>query len=241
MAINNIDTFVIRAEKGTYNAERLIPTSKFDHINAWIDRKNGDLRLRVGAKVLKTPDDLGSIISTDDVAKLPPIINAATGVEISTKALINSSLTIADIKKDIEFDEPLPYVVSALREMASISTSKNEILTYYNDIGYDNSLLIKSTYKTIKDSLCIYNKFNEMYSKRNCDGGYYYSLSDELKKKYKNVLRFERRIQWAKALRKALNVPKGEKVTLQHVLECPYDLVGDKVNSLTGNEIGGIR
>lgn len=145
MAINNIDTFVIRAEKGTYNAERLIPTSKFDHINTWIDRKNGDLRLRVGAKVLKTPDDLGSIISTDDVVKLPPIINATIGVEISTETLINSSLTIAGLKKDIEFDEPLPHVVSALSEIASISTSKNEILTYYNDVGYDNSLLIKST------------------------------------------------------------------------------------------------
>lgn len=44
-----------------------------------------------------------------------------------------------------------------------------------------------------------------MDSKRNCDRGYYYSLSDELKEKDKNVLRFERRIQWAKALRKRLH------------------------------------
>lgn len=241
MAINNIDTFVIRAKEGTYNADKLVPTSKYDHINAWIDRKNGDLYLRVSAKVLKTHDDLGSITSTYNVAQLPPIIMSATGVEISAETLINSRLTGVDIKKDIEFDEPLPYVISALREMASISTSKNEILTYYSEVGYENSLLIKSTHKTVKDSLCIYNKFNEMYAKRNYDGGYYYSLSDKLEKRYKKVLRFERRIQRANALRKALKVPKGETVTLQHVLECKDDAVGNKVNSLTGNEIGGIE
>lgn len=238
MVSNNIDAFVIRVEEGTYNVDRFIPTTKYDHVHTWIDRRNRDLRLRVGAKVLMSPDDVGSILSINDIEHLSPIIKKCTGIEISPQVILNSRLTSVDIKKDVHFNKPLPQVVSALREICCVSTTKQEILTYYNDVGFDNSLLIKSTCKSVKDSLCIYNKWYEMWLKRNNDCGYYSSLSNELKEKYKNVLRFERRIQWAKALRKALNIQQGEKITLQHIFDYPYDIVGEKVKKMIGEEIG---
>ena len=238
---NVIDAFEIRVERGSYDARGIIPTSKYDHIHAGIDRKTGELKLRVGAKVLMTPNDLGSITSISDMGKLPTLIERCTGVKISTGAMFKSRLTALEVKKDVHFSEPLEDVLSALREMSSISTNKQEVLTYYNDVGYKNSILIKSTSKSVKDSLCIYNKLYEMWLKRKKDCGYYFSFSHELKENYKNVLRFERKIRWASALRKALKLPEKEKVTLQHVFDSPYNLVGEKVKGLIGYEIGGSK
>ncbi len=236
MITNDIDTFVVRAEKDTYCAKSLIPTSKFDSIHAWIDRKSDELCLRVSAKVLKTPDEAGSILSVTDVERLVPIIKSHTGVCLTADCLCNARLTRVDIKKDIHFKtDKLKHVISSFREMCCISTNKNEILTYCNDVGYENSLVIKSTFKTVKDSICIYDKLYEMWLKRHNDKGYYYSFSDNFKEDYKDVIRFERRLQWAKALRKALHISQRETVTLLHVFNCPYDLVAEKVESLLGN------
>jgi len=232
--MNNIDTFVVNVSSCLYNADEFIQKSKFDSIYACIN-KDDSLNLRVSAKVLKTKDDIGSILNISDIEKLLPIIKEFTGIKISTDALLNSKLTRVDIKKDIHFEDALHDVISSLREIFSSCTTKNEVLTYYNKVGYNNSLLIKSTFKTVKDSLCIYKKLNEMYLKRNNDNGYYYSFSDEFIQSYKNVLRFERKIQWVKALRKALHVSNDEKVTLKHIFDCTFDLLGEKVNSLIGN------
>ena len=238
---NIIDAFEIRVEHGCYDARSIIPTSKFDHIHAGIDRRTGELKLRVGAKVLMTPNDLGSITSISDMGKLPTLIERCTGVKVSTGAMFKSRLTSLDVKKDVHFPEPLEDVLSALREMSSISTNKQEVLTYYNDVGYKNSILIKSTSKSVKDSLCVYNKLYEIWLKRKKDKGYYFSVPTQLREKYKDVLRFERKIRWAAALRKALKLPEGERVTLKHVFDSPYDLVGEKVKGLIGYEIGGIK
>jgi len=234
-----IDWLKIHLERGTFKLANGCTAGQHGHLKT-ILQSNGVLIICSSGRVVKTPMYLGGItIDNVDIFHQELL---KMGVIMSKSTLLNARLSQLDVKKDIHFGDEinLSDAISMFRERAMANTSKYHMLLFEKSLGLNNSLLIKTTTKTTTDSLCIYKKLQEMFDKRRYDDGYYASFDSAFLDTCKDMLRFERRIKGAKVLRRALHLKTGQKVTLQTVFDCPFDILQEKITEhLSLKEIGG--
>lgn len=233
-----IDWVKLWLEKGSFTlADNWIAGSQ-GHITTRL-KSNDFLTIEASGKVVKSSTYLGGITQENFDLFHQEVLKA--GVILSKETLLNARLSKLDVKKDIHFlGTNLSDAISLFRERAIPSTQNFHMLLFKKQLGINNSLLIKTTTKTTVDSLSIYNKFQEMYNERKQDLGYYDSFDDEFLDSCKDILRFERRIYGAKKLRQVLHLQGGEKVTLQAVFDCPFDILQEKIDQhLDIKRIGG--
>lgn len=234
-----VDKAKIYLAEGSYSRiATVIPKTK-SHVKCGYC--HGELYVEFSGKTVATSTYLGGVTMAN-VNILPAIIKRKTGVSVSLDVLLNSRVTTVDVKHDMQLPHPIivDNYISLLREMAFQSTGKTECISYDKKCGFDHSILIKPTTKTTYDSLAIYNKYTEILDKRRNDGGYFKSFDTEfLERTVKHVIRFERRIRRARELRRAFHLKKNETVTLYKILNCKFDVVGEKVNKILGINMEG--
>ena len=205
------------------------------HITSKINKK-GQLRLSFSGRAVATPVYLGGI-TLDNIDFLIQEIKRTNKIILAKENLLNARVSRLDVKEDIKCNGILSDYISLLRELAYVNTEKNEIITFIKPLGDKESLLIKSTQKTIVNSLMVYNKSAELYANRRNDNGYYNSLDSEFLESCVDILRFEHRISGAANLRKVLHLEEKEKVTLKKVFNSKYNLVQQKIEQSFGNLI----
>lgn len=171
-------------------------------------------------------------LNMDKVPLLVDDLEYNAGLIVTAETFLNMEVACIDCKIDVPVSDK-PAMLSFLRELAYQNTSKTEIITYYNQLGFENSILIKPSCKTVKDSLLIYDKIDEIIAKKTEDADYYNNFSRKFLNDNANLLRFERRLQKSKWVKKAFHLEdKRGMATLRDVLESPYNVVGEKVKQV---------
>ena len=201
----------------------------------------GNLMLTVSSKVIMEYNKLGCI-SEDNIKYHPEIIFNSTGFDIDLETILTSHSFWLDMKTDTynNTGRPNKDVLSSLRERANTCTHRNEVISYKDlpddsvshdkNIGFKNSVLIRSCYKSVKDSLMIYDKIKEIKANRRTD--YFNNFSKDFLFDNKNILRFERRLQNKNAIIKAFHLEHQDYVTLLDVFNSDVDVVAEKVNQI---------
>ena len=151
------------------------------------------------------------------------------GLIVTAETLLGMEVACIDCKIDVPVSDK-PAMLSFLRELAYQNTSKTEVISYYNQLGFENSILIKPSCKTVKDSLLVYDKVDEIIANKRDDEDYYNNFSRKFLNDNAHLLRFERRLQKSKWVKKAFHLEeKHGMATLKEILESPYNVVGEKV------------
>lgn len=193
-------------------------------------RKNG-IWLTVSGKTVATKNSLTGI-TKENIKFLIRVLQNKLGLTVAESSFLNMQVYCVDLKKDVIVDyDDVSGLLSYMRELAYKNTTKQEILSYYNQYGFENSVLVKSTCKTIKDSLLIYDKKQEIFKNRKSDFDYFNNFSSDFFKTNQNILRFERRLQKAKNIRKAFH---SQSIRLEDLLNSPYNVLGEKVCEVLG-------
>lgn len=226
--INEVDKISGYLEKDSY--KYLKPKYTFLNNHATIKFNKRGVWLTMTSKLYMQRNSLHGI-AEDNISHYIEELAKQKGIITTAETLLNMPIYWLDVKKDVPVTNP-SEMLSYMRELAYQSTSKNEIVSFVKDLGFEQSLLIKSSAKTVKDSLMVYTKTDEMYAHRNDDIEYYNNFSSDFFVKNGNLLRFERRLQNAKAIKKAMHWDKKETVRLIDVLKCPYNIVGEKVKQV---------
>lgn len=226
--INEIDKISGFLDKGTYNYVK--PKQGICNNHATFKFVRRGVWLTITSKFY-TQRDLLPKISKDNINYYVEELAKQKGIITTAETLLNIPIYWLDVKKDVPVTNP-SEMLSYMRELAYQSTSKNEIISFVKDLGFEQSLLIKSSCKTVKDSLCIYTKTDEIYAHRAYDWEYYNNFSSDFLYNNRNLLRFERRLQNAKAIKKAIRWDKKEPVRLIDIFKCPYNIVGEKVKQV---------
>lgn len=213
--------------------EKIIP-DKCPHMQWGYEHKK--FYIIFSGKIFAKPWFLGGLYE-DNIEELQAYIRANINIDIPIDVLLDSRISTVDIKQDMLFPHTsiLEFYISRMREMVSPQTRKAEGITFKSSIGFDSSIVIRSTCKSVRDTLSIYIKLNEIYANRQKDCGYYESLDDEFVDSIvRNIIRFERRISDAKHLREWLGLDNGETVCLRKIFECPFNIIQAKVEQALG-------
>ena len=168
----------------------------------------------------------------NNIDSFPAIIERATNIQLNTSTLLNSPLYWLDTCTDINNGTGLSTkdFISILRERAYQKTMKNEIIVgFAKDKGFESSLTVKSSCKTVKDSLAIYAKIPEIKSNKYHEPNYYNNFSDDFLINNADLIRFERRLQSAANIKKAYHLEHLSIVTLNDIFNCDKNVVADKV------------
>lgn len=230
MVVEGIDKFGLIITKYDYTY-----INKKHKYNPHIFRKKyfGGYKITATSKVAKEYNVLNDI-SRKNIDAYPEEIVKATGINIPLQILTSSPLYWLDIKADVQNDTGLTEkeVLSVLKEKAYKKTMKNLIIDYDKDNGFESSLVFKSSCKTVKDSLIIYIKIPEIISNRNDDPDYFSNFSEEFLEENANIIRFERRLQSAKDIKKAFHLEHMPFVTLDDIFDSQVNVVAEKVKEL---------
>ena len=204
------------------------------------------LKLTVSSKVVMEKNKFGCI-NQDNIVFHPEIIFNATGYVIDLETILSSPLFWFDVKTDTFNNTGIPNkdVLSSLRERANAHTQKQEVIAYkdFDDVendcnvasfdkkmGYLNSVVIRSTAKTVKDSTVIYDKIKEIKANKWHGADYYNNFSEDYLLEHGYTLRFERRFQSSKDIIKAHHFTDIKQVTLRDIFNSDVDVVAEKVN-----------
>lgn len=173
-------------------------------------------------------------ITINNIKCFSEIISISSGYEVQAEYLLHSPLSWIDVNRDIINDTSYTNaeVISILKEKSYKSTVKTEILSYENKLGFENSIVVKPSCKTIRDSFCIYDKAEEIKSCKNKEKDFYNNFSTEFLENNKNLLRFERRMQSSKDIKKAFHLEHLKTITLADIFNCECDVVTEKVKKL---------
>lgn len=209
------------------------------YINLRSIKRNSSFLLKFGSKLLDQNDSLNGY-NISNIEKVVPMLNNHLSLPYFTlKTLLNSQVYWVDVKVDVNNTTNVSTedFMSILRDLATTKTNKLELLEYKKEnssfikgIGYNKSLLIKSTCKTVNDSLMIYPKIEEIYSLRHKDPEYYNRFSAEFKMENTNLIRFERRLQNSRNIKKNYGLPKNP--LLLDILTSSRAVVSQRVNEL---------
>lgn len=188
-------------------------------------------KITVSSRAILEKDELPDI-SADNIDLYPSIIEQAKNIHIDTNTLLYSPLYWLDICLDVTNDTGLSTkdFISILRERAYQKTMKNEIIVGFDkDKGFECSLTVKSSCKTVKDSLAIYAKIPEIKSNKYHEPNYYNNFSDDFLINNADLVRYERRLQSAAYIKKAYHLEHLPIVTLNDIFNCDKNVVADKV------------
>ncbi len=227
---NQIDKYGIILQKNSF--KKLSKAFKQNpHINTYWSY--GHLHVTVTSKTVPIPDKL-NFITVEDLQKHQDIIFNSTGYYIPFEVIMSSQLFWLDIKKDVVNTTGYSNkdVISVLREKSYKNTTKTETPSFDKNKGFENSVLITSTCKKVKDSICVYEKISEIINTRRNYSDYYKNFSDEFLVRNANILRFERRLQSSKDIKKAFKLEHQEIVTLSDIFNSNADVVNEKVQKL---------
>ncbi len=176
-------------------------------------------------------DSLEAIIM-DKMPNLVERLAENKGLIVTADTLLDMAVACIDCKIDVAVSDK-PAMLSFLRELAYQNTSKTEVISYYNQLGFENSILIKPSCKTVKDSLLVYSKVDEIIANKTENEDYYNNFSRKFLNDNAHLLRFERRLQKSKWVKRAFHLEdKHGMATLRDVLESPYNVVGEKVRQV---------
>ena len=187
-------------------------------------------KLTASSRALLVKDELPEI-SVDNIGFYPSIIEQSKNIKINTDTILTAPLFWIDVCTDVLNTTGLQIqdYISILREKAYQKTLKNEIIVGFDkDKGFECSLTIKSSCKTVKDSLAIYDKINEIKANKYHNPDYYNNFSADFLHKNHNLIRFERRLQSANDIKKAYSLEHLSTVTLKDIFTCNNNVVADK-------------
>lgn len=227
---STIDKYGIILPKGTFTKFKQEYNSN-SHINLYWS--HCQLHLTITSKAVTIPDTL-NYITIEDIKKHSELIFNSTGYYIPFEILISSQLFWLDMKTDVKNTTGYSNkeVISVLREKAYKNTTKNETPSFDKNKGFENSLLVTSTSKTVKDSFCVYEKILEINNTRFKYPDYYKNFSKEFLNNNTNILRFERRLQSSKDIKNAFELKHLKAVTLEDIFNSDVDVVSNKVQKL---------
>lgn len=236
MFINEIDKIGIRIQQGNY----IYNSYNHNYCNnkhITTKRNFGTLYLTITSKVVKQFNKLGFISSANINDYYEETIKNCS-YSFSFETLINSPLYWLDVKKDVcnTTGYSNQDVISVLREKFYLCTTKNETLSFAKDRGFEDSLLIKPTTKSGKDSMVIYCKIKEITQNKWDYPDYYANFSEDWLLENENILRFERRLQRSEDIKKAFKLNQLKKVTLLDIFDSDVDVVKEyvKTNLMNG-------
>ena len=224
-----IDKYGIILETGSFD---YIKKPKLYNPHISYEWKFGNLNISVSSKVVQEYNKLGCI-SPNNIEQHPELIFEATGYKFTLETLLNANLFWLDMKTDLENTTGYSNkeVISVLREKSYTSTSRNETPSYDKDKGFENSILIKSTSMKVNDSICEYDKIKEIRSNKHRFTDYYNNFSETYLDKNNKILRFERRLQSTKDIKKAFKICK-RNITLLDIFNSDVDVVAEKVRKI---------
>jgi len=228
--LNEFDKLKIQVKKNSYVNPQKIKTGKSLGLSFYNDQAN-DLIATFSGKICSSKDDFGGI-THENYNLILETLTDNWGIIITPFNFLNSTVFAFDVKKDIILDSPSSLYISAIRESSLLSTNKILHIDFLNKLGFEESLLIKSSNKTTRDSFLIYSKFTEIYANRRKYPEYFNQFDSEFLEKNKYTIRLERRLASFKDMRKALNITESRPVTVQEVLFSRIDLVQEKFNQL---------
>lgn len=115
-------------------------------------------------KIFANPWFLGGL-HEGNIEELQAYIKENINIDIPIDVLLDSRISSVDIKQDIFFPESsiLELNISRMKNMVSPQTRKAEGVTFKSSIGFDSSIVIRSTCKSISDTLTAYIKLNEIH------------------------------------------------------------------------------
>ena len=227
---NQIDKYGIILQENSF--KRL--TKKFEqnpHVKVYWNHRQ--LHVTVTSKAVPIPDTL-NYVTIEDIQKHSDIIFNSSGYCIPYEEILYSQLFWVDIKKDVENTTGYSNknVISVLREKSYKNTTKNETPSFDKGKGFENSLVVTSTCKKVKDSICVYEKIPEINNNRWNDPDYYKNFTKDFLIKNTNTLRFERRLQSSRDIKKAFKLENLKVVTLSDIFNSDVDVVSEKVQKI---------
>lgn len=145
-----VDWVKIWLEENEYCLEKWFTEGRFEHVKVKINCNN-QLTIETSGRVVKNPTYLGGITPENfdmfyqEIRKI--------GIIVSREALLNARITKLDVKRDIHLgiNTKLPDYISSLRERAIPNNSRFHTILFNKNGRGVNSLLIKSTTKTVVD------------------------------------------------------------------------------------------
>ena len=227
---NEFDKIKVKVIKENYQNLQKIKTGKALGLSFYIDKEN-DLIATFSGKVCSSACNFGGI-TRENYNIILEKLSKEYKIIISPLNFLNSTVFAFDVKKDIILDSPSSLYISAIRESSRLSTNKVIQIDFLNNLGFEESLLIKSSNKTTRNSLLIYSKLTEIYAHRRKHQEYFNQLDTEFLEQNKYTIRLERRLASFKDMRKALNITESRPVTVKDVLFSRVDLVQEKFNQL---------
>ena len=228
MPKENIDKFGIIIPRGSYTYIR-----EDKEYNPHIYSRFGKYgcNLTVSSRAVLEKNKLPKI-SGNNIDLYTSTIERATNIHVDANTLLNSSLYWLDVCVDVINDTGLDNkdFIGILRERAYQKTSKHEVIVGFDkDKGFECSLTIKSSCKTIKDSLAIYSKIPEIKSNMYSQPDYYNNFSPQYMLENAYLIRNERRMQSLSAIKKAYHLEQLSVVTLNDIFACEANVVADKI------------
>ena len=226
---NQFDKIKVKVIKENYQNPQKTKSGKSLGLSFYIDEAN-DLIATFSGKICSSTCDFGSITFENYITLLDKL--SQNEIIIYPFSFLNSTVLSFDVKRDLILNSPSCNYLSALREFLSVATRKNLLIDFYNEIGFNESILVKSSNKTTRDSLLIYSKLTEIYANRRKYPEYFKQFDAEFLEKNKYTIRLERRLASFKDMRKALHLEETRPVTVLDVLFSRVDLVQEKFNQL---------
>lgn len=206
--------------------------SKPRKYNKHLEYKTFDNKVKLifSSKILAKRDDLTGI-TADNISQIPEIVYKCTPYNVTKEELLSSPVTWLDVKRDILNNTGIKHsdFISILADRASYRTNKDEVITFDKKSGVNDSLVIRSTCKTVYDSFCIYPKIAELRACKRKDPEYFGLFSDDFLFVNANLVRFERRLQNSKTIKKVFGLQHLKAVTLFDIFNSDKDVVAERV------------
>lgn len=216
----------------SFNCTKVNNNCKYNqHVKLYWDY--GQFHLTVTSKLLPKFNTLNSI-TIEDVKKHSEVIADITGYYIPFEVLMYSPLYWLDMKTDVQNTTGYSNdkIYSVLREKCYKNTTRHEIVTFAKKLGFEHSILITSSSKSVNDSFTIYNKIDEIKTTRYFNQDYYNNFTEAFYEQNANLFRFERRIQKNRNIKKAFHLEELMHITLSDVYNSDVDVVAEKVQKL---------
>ncbi len=172
---------------------------------------NGNiLILDITGKIVSKEENLGYLNKYTIKCALNKVKNSNAPISFNVNEAIKSAyLLYCDITQDICVSDPNEILKTFKLLLPSCSNR-------FKVIKYKTGLMLTPIAKSVKDSLCVYKKHDEIIRKPSnyLASEYRKTIGTACIEKTKNILRIERHLGSWKAIRKALGVDKKNKIPL---------------------------
>ncbi|MDD3594023.1 MAG: hypothetical protein PHX18_05285 [Candidatus Gastranaerophilales bacterium] len=196
--------------------------------------RRNDVLFDITGKINAKKNDLG-YINTKNIEETFVKFNTYGLMDIDiSKALKQSEIFIVDITKDLHLLDITPEeMIKSIKLSVLTSTDKLKVLSYEHQ-----GLMILPRGKTIKGSICFYNKGIELCSSKS-SSRYTSIIGEDFVQNANNILRCERHIYDKATMRKAFNLPKSDsKIYLQKIINSQSNPIYETIQNFTqGKEL----